>query len=148
MFGRVQNGPLVLTRADLNRRTAEGHVPNVAAYAKGESGHSLSLRSICDLAKPFPGTLYVNFESRSGERCVSHFLTEVRDLGWIAYRKEGEIHPAERGGTFRLILPGIPTETGRMDDLAWIEFADDSPDSAVPDERRGHVGQEKGSSAV
>jgi len=148
VFGRVQNGPFVLTRADLDRRPAEDHVPDVAAYAKGETGKAVSLKSMCDLAKPLPGTLYVNFENRTGAHCVSHFLTEVQDLGWISYEIGDEIHSGERSGTFRLILPGIPAERGRMDDLACIEFADEPMDPAVPAERRSWAVQEKGSSAV
>jgi hypothetical protein len=53
---------------------------------------------------------------------MSHFLTEIQELGWISYRANLDTH--EEGKPFRLILPGIPAERGRMDDVAWIEFAD------------------------
>ncbi len=123
-------------------------MPDVGAYAKGEAGDAVSLKSLRDLAKPFPGTLYVNFESRTGAHRASHFLTEVHDLGWIACTVEDEVRPAERGGTFRLVLPGIPMGSGRLDDLAWVECADEPLDPAVRAERRSRAGQEKNLSAV
>jgi len=128
VYGRVQAGPLLLARADLERMPAEDHTPDVRAYAHGETGRAVRLKAICDLARPVPGTLYVNFKDRSGRRSISHFLAEVRDLGWIAFAAGDDVGPNAPGGAFRLILPGIPIELGRMNDLAWIEFADEPAD--------------------
>jgi DMSO/TMAO reductase YedYZ molybdopterin-dependent catalytic subunit len=141
VYGRVQNGPLVLARADLQRMPAEDHTPDVSAYAKGEAGNALRLKAIFDLARPVPGTLYMNFGNRSGGQRVSHFLAEVQELGWIAYTADGEVSPGEQGGAFRLILPGLPTGQRRMNDLAWIEFGDEPADGGTPAEKlRSRVG--------
>lgn len=126
VYGRVERGPLLLGRGDLDGMPAGNHTSDVAAYARGETGRALSLSAIVDWARPAPGTLYVNFEDRAGDHRISHFLAEVRDLGWIAYAATDGVRPLEEGGPFRLILPGIPTEHGRMSDVAWIEFGDEA----------------------
>jgi hypothetical protein len=128
VYGRIQSVPLLLARSDLKRMAAEDQTPDLSAFAAGETGRALRLKAICNLADPVPGTLYVNFQSRTGGRAVSHFLTEVQELGWIAYTADGDVVPGGEGGAFRLILPGIPVERGRMSDLAWIEFADEAAD--------------------
>ena len=126
VYGRVARGPLLLGRADLDGMPSGKHTPDVAAYARGETGKALGLRAIIDSARPAPGTLYVNFEDRAGRHRISHFLTEVQDLGWIAYAAVDGIRSLEQSGPFRRILPGIPTERGRMSDLASIEFGDEA----------------------
>jgi hypothetical protein len=107
---------------------AADHTPDVAAYASDETGRALCLKAICDLSRPVPGTLYMSFGDRSGAHRVSHFRAEVEALGWIAYTTEDGVRPSDQSGPFRLILPGIPPERGRMSDLAWIEFGDEPAD--------------------
>jgi hypothetical protein len=136
VYGRIQSGPLVLASADLKKMPAENRTLDVSAFAARESGAALCLKAICELARPVPGTLYVNFENRSGGRRVSHFLAEVQELGWIVYPTGDEVGPRGDGGSFRLVLPGMPVEQGRMNDLAWIEFSDESAGSAIPAPRR------------
>ncbi len=126
VYGRVERGPLLLEQADLDGMPEGDHTSDVAAYARGETGKAVSLRAIIDTARPAPGTLYVNFEDRAGRHRISHFLTEVQELGWIAYAADDGVRSLEKGGPFRLILPGIQTERGRMSDLAWIEFGDEA----------------------
>lgn len=124
VYGRIQGRPLLLTRADLEKLPMADHVPDIAAYASGETGRAVRFRAIIDLAKPRLGTLYVNFEDRRAQHRVSHFLAEIQELGWIGYSEDDDVRPGEQGGMFRLILPGIPIEYGRIGDLAGIEFAD------------------------
>jgi len=125
VYGRIENGPRLFSRADFRRIVGVYQTQDIAAFAQGESGPAIRLDDLIEVVKPFPGTLYVNFEDRSGRRRLSHFLAEVQGLGWIEFRGDEEADELDDRGAFRLVLPGIPGDDGRMDDLAWIEFADD-----------------------
>jgi hypothetical protein len=131
IFGQVRDGPILLGRAQLENLPEGSCVPDVGAFAQGERGKAVGVHAVVEAAAPKPGTLYVNFENRSGSRRLSHFLTEVAELGWIAYTGG-----RQASGPFRLILPGIPGDRGRMSDLASIEFADDPCDESPGWNRR------------
>jgi hypothetical protein len=123
VYGRARDGARVFASQDLARMPAELCTVNVAAFAQGERGPAVRLCALIDAARAVPGTLYVNFEDRARTRRLAHFLTEVVDLGWIAYGAREDAHAGD--GAFRLILPGIHGDRGHMNDLAWIELADE-----------------------
>ena len=126
VYGRIEGGPREFSRSDFLRIGGIYQTPDLAGFVEGEAGPAIRLADLVEVVRPPAGTLYVEFEDRSRRRRLSHFLSEVRFLGWIAFDADGSAAEPSGRGAFRLILPGFPAETGRMDDLAWIEFADDS----------------------
>jgi len=123
--GRIAKGPLVLSPRDLGHLPSAKQIPDVGVYVRGASGKAVALSAIVAMARPAPGTLYVNFVDRSGLQRISHFVWEVEDLGWIAYAGVDQ-------GTFRLLVQGLHDRRGRIDDLAWIEFSDDAFEDSEP----------------
>ena len=114
-----------LSPRDLEHLPAAKQIPDVGVYVRGEKGKAVALSAIVAMARPDPGTLYVNFEDRSGLQRISHFVWEIEDLAWIAYEGLDQ-------GRFRLLIQGLHDRRGRIADLAWIEFSDDAFEDAEP----------------
>jgi hypothetical protein len=128
VFGNLERGPLLLGSGDLQKLPDREQTADLGVFAEGETGRAVGFSAIVATAAPRPGTLYANFGNRDGSRRFSHFLSEIADLGWIGYAGNDA-----SAGRFRLVLPGIHGDRGSMDDLAWIEFADEPCDDPIPD---------------
>jgi hypothetical protein len=111
--------------AELAAIPAAFQVPNVAAYASHVQLGTAPVRGVRLVAllehvRVHPEAILVNVKSRTGF-VGTLWRREIEPLAIIAYSRDGRPLPAELGGPYRLIVPGLRDEARDVWDLAVIE---------------------------
>jgi 2-dehydropantoate 2-reductase len=113
---------LSLDRAELAALSA-GQVPDVGALVPGKKGRGVRLSALAARAGAEGRALHVHIGSADPAFAVSVPIAEVLDLGIVVYELDGAPYPADKGGPFRLLVPGHADECVNVKQLARLEFA-------------------------
>jgi DMSO/TMAO reductase YedYZ molybdopterin-dependent catalytic subunit len=121
--GRIRAPVFRLTRADCERFPAAAQVDDVGALAPGKRGRGVKLAAILARAGPAADARFLDIASADPAFAISVPLDEVAERGVVVYALDGAPIPSEKGGPFRLIVPGHADECVNVKALAALELS-------------------------
>jgi 2-dehydropantoate 2-reductase len=95
---------------------------DVGVLSPGTQGQGVKVKNLLEIATPRLGTDHVTFHSADGIFAVTMTLQQAADTGILIYRRGGAPLPAEAGGPFRLITPGLGDLCANVKHVSRIEF--------------------------
>jgi 2-dehydropantoate 2-reductase len=113
--------PVVLDGDALAKLPVDAQV-DVAVLSPGMHGQGVKVKDLLDIATPKLGADHVTFHSADGTFAVTMTLQQAADTGILIYRRDGAPLPAEAGGPFRLITPGLGDLCANVKHVSRIEF--------------------------
>ncbi len=99
--------PVSLDREAIAMLPADLHVPDVSVLMPGMQGRGIRVAGLLDVPALAIGADHVTFHSLDGRFAASLTLDQARQYGVLIYELDGAPLPAQRGGPFRLIAPGL-----------------------------------------
>ena len=122
--------PMALDGTVLANLSSEYQVHDVGEVSPGLRGTGIRLKGLLDLATIRVGVKYATFHSRDGKYSACLTLEQARDYGILIYELDGEPLPAQKGGPFRLITPGLGDLCANVKQVARMELTKDfGPDT-------------------
>jgi DMSO/TMAO reductase YedYZ molybdopterin-dependent catalytic subunit len=121
--GKIGAPPFRLTHADCQAFPPDAQVPDVGALAPGKRGRGVKLSAILARARPAAEARFLDIASADPAFAISVPLAEVLEHAVVVYALDGAPLPSEKGGPFRLIVPGHADECVNVKALAALELA-------------------------
>jgi 2-dehydropantoate 2-reductase len=115
--------PITLDRRAMAALPAEHQVEDVGAVQAGVQGKGILLKALLEIPALAIGTDYVTFHSEDGSFSASLPLRQALDHAILVYESHGGPLPAERGGPFRLVTPGLGDLCANVKGLGRIELS-------------------------
>ena len=115
--------PLRVDALFLDQADTECLVPDVGTVLPGMRGKGVRVKALFQLAKPGIDVDHATFFSRDGQYSVCLSLDQARDFGILVYELDGEPLPAQKGGPFRLITPGLGDLCANVKDVCRIQLS-------------------------
>ena len=115
--------PIALDRHALAALPAEHQVEDVGTIQAGMSGKGILLKGLLDIPSLAIGTDYVTFHSEDDRFSASLPLRQALDHAVLVYEYDGQPLPAERGGPFRLVTPGLGDLCANVKGVGRIELS-------------------------
>ncbi len=137
--GAVQQ-PLKFSRTHLSQLALEHQISDVGRVMSNMHGTGVKFKAILDVVTLHLGTDHVTFFSQDGKYSACVTLEQAREFGILLYEQDGGIFPAERGGPFRLVTPGLGDLCANVKQVGRIVFSkglaqDSRPPEACEEER-------------
>lgn len=120
--GAIEGEPLVLRFEDCVRFPCADQVADVAALVPGRRGGAVRLAALFARARPSAGARFLDVRSHDPAFAVSLPLAEVEGA-LLLYSQDGAPLPAQKGGPFRLLVPGHEDECVHVKGVAALELA-------------------------
>lgn len=114
--------PLSLDR-DALAAIREGAVADVGALVPGKRGRAVRLAALAAHAGIDGRAEHLQITSSDPSFAVSVPLAEVIAHGIVVFEEDGSALPREKGGPFRLLVPGHADECVNVKQLARLEFS-------------------------
>jgi len=114
---------LALTRAALRGFPPAQQVADVGLLVPGKLGRAVWLAALIERCGGAQEAAFLNLASSDAGFAVSLPLAELPRGALIVYELDGEPLPAQKGGPFRLLVPGHADECVHVKSLARIELA-------------------------
>lgn len=114
--------PLRLTRTTLGELPFLHQVANLEGVG-GVQGVGVKFQAILDVATLKVGVDHVTFHSMDGKFSACLTLQQARDFGILVYGTPDGPFPAERGGPFRLVTPGLGDLCANVKQVGRIVFS-------------------------
>jgi 2-dehydropantoate 2-reductase len=115
--------PIALDRQALSALPAEHQVEDVGVRQAGVQGKGILVKALLEIPALAIGTDYVTFHSEDGSFAASLPLRQAMDHGILIYEAHGGPLPAERGGPFRLVTPGLGDLCANVKGVGRIELS-------------------------
>ncbi|MBK7877095.1 MAG: molybdopterin-dependent oxidoreductase [Planctomycetes bacterium] len=121
-LGGLCSKPLALRHAELARLPADAQVADVAALVPGRAGRAVKLAALRVLAGEEPGVAFLDVASADPGFAVSLPIAEARDAV-VVYELDGAPLPPNKGGPFRLLVPGHSDECVHVKSVARLSLS-------------------------
>jgi DMSO/TMAO reductase YedYZ molybdopterin-dependent catalytic subunit len=121
--GRIGAPAFRLTHADCQAFPPAAQVPDVGALVAGKRGAGVKLSAILARAKPAADARFLDIASTDPAFAISVPLAEVAERAVIVYALDGAPLASDKGGPFRLLVPGHADECVNVKALAVLELA-------------------------
>ena len=115
--------PLSFDALGLAKLAAEHQVPEVSAVAPGMRGVGIRVKGLLDIATIHIDADHVTFHSQDGQFAASLTLSQAREYGILIYELDGGPLPAQKGGPFRLVVPGLGDLCANVKGVVRIELS-------------------------
>lgn len=115
--------PQALDRRQLAALDPMAQVADVGTLVPGKQGRAVRLSAIAKSAGLRASARHVHIGSADPKFAVSVPLTEVLDTALVVFELAGAPVPSEKGGPFRLLVPGHSDECVNVKQLASLTFA-------------------------
>src|SRR6185295_18253896 len=89
-----------------------------------KAGRAVKLSALLARARPGGTARYLNVSSIDPKFAISLPISEIADRAVVVYELDGAPLAANKGGPFRLLVPGHPDECVNVKQLASIELSD------------------------
>jgi DMSO/TMAO reductase YedYZ molybdopterin-dependent catalytic subunit len=116
--GLVAGGELRLSAADLAALPASAQVADVGQLVPGKQGRGVRLAALLERARPDPNARFVDLASSETAFAVSLSLAELGERAVVMYGLD-----PQKGGPFRMLVPGHPDECVHVKRLVRIDFS-------------------------
>ncbi len=113
--------PLSFDRAAIASLPAEHHV-DVSTVMSGMEGRGIRLKGLLDVPALAIEANHVVFHASDGKYSVCLTLEQAREHGILVYELDGDRLPDTKGGSFRLITPGLEDLCANVKGVARIEI--------------------------
>lgn len=120
--GEVRAGARAWSVDELAALPASAQVADVATLVPGRRGTAIRLGALLDAAGPSQTARFVNIESRDPAFAVSVPLSELASAV-VIYADGGAPLAPEKGGPFRLLVPGHDDECVNVKQVVRLELA-------------------------
>ena len=127
--------PIALDRQALAALPAKHQVEDVGAIQGGVQGRGIFLKAILDIPALAIGTDYVTFHSEDGSFSASLPLRQAVEHAILVYESNGRPLPAERGGPFRVVAPGLGDLCANVKAVGRIELSKGKGKDTRPSQR-------------
>jgi len=114
---------LALARAALRGFPPAQQVADVGLLVPGKLGRGVWLSALLERCGGVQGAQFLNINSSDSAFAVSLALSELSSGALVVYELEGEALPENKGGPFRLLVPGHQDECVHVKSLCRIELA-------------------------
>jgi DMSO/TMAO reductase YedYZ molybdopterin-dependent catalytic subunit len=121
-IGGLVTRTLQLSQADLGALPASAQVADVAALVPGRTGAAVRLAALLERARVAPGARFLDVASSDPGFAISVPLAEVQGA-LIVYAAGGAPLAAEKGGPFRLLVPGHADECVHVKSVARLSLS-------------------------
>lgn len=115
--------PLQFTRGTLAQLPAAHQVSELPTLLPGMDVRGVKFQALLDVVTLDVGTDHVTFESQDGKFSVCLTIQQALDFGILVYEKDSAPFPAERGGPFRLVTPGLGDLCANVKQVGRIIFS-------------------------
>jgi DMSO/TMAO reductase YedYZ molybdopterin-dependent catalytic subunit len=122
LSGAIEGEALALRFEDCARFPAADQVVDVAALVPGRRGGAVRLAALLARARPSADARFLDVRSHDPSFAVSLALAEVEGA-LLLYSQDGAPLSVEKGGPFRLLVPGHPDECVHVKGVAALELA-------------------------
>lgn len=120
--GEVRAGVRSWSADELAALPAAAQVADVGALVSGKRGTAVRLSALFDAAGLLPAARFVNIESRDSAFAVSVPLGELASAVMI-YAEGGAPLAPDKGGPFRLLVPGHDDDCVNVKQVVRLELA-------------------------
>jgi 2-dehydropantoate 2-reductase len=124
---------LQFTRTTLAQLPVACQVSELPTLMPGLNVRGVKVQAILDVVTLNVGADHVTFESRDGKFSACLTTKQVMEFGILVYEQDGAPFPAERGGPFRLVTPGLGDLCANVKQVGRIIFSKGlAPDTRPP----------------
>jgi 2-dehydropantoate 2-reductase len=113
--------PVTFDRASISKRPAQHHV-DVSTVMPNIRGKGIRLKGLLEVPALAIQADHVTFHSGDGKYSACLTLRQANEFGILVYELDGEALPAEKGGPFRLITPGLGDLCANVKGVARLEI--------------------------
>jgi DMSO/TMAO reductase YedYZ molybdopterin-dependent catalytic subunit len=114
--------PLALSVSDLAALPATAQVPDVGVLVPGRRGAAVRLSALREFAGELAGARFLDVASSDPAFAVSLPIAEARDA-LVVYAQDGGPLPPDKGGPFRLLVPGHADECVHVKQVARLALS-------------------------
>jgi DMSO/TMAO reductase YedYZ molybdopterin-dependent catalytic subunit len=137
LTGSLSGGAVSFAAADLAALPADAQVADVGALVPGRAGRGVRLAALLERAAR--DARHLNIASTDPAFAVSVPIDEVRATAVVVYELAGAPLAPEKGGPFRLLVPGHPDECLNVKGLARLELSPDPGRDTRPKDDAEHA---------
>lgn len=120
--GDIQQ-PVRFSRAHLGQLADVYHIPDIGMMMPSMRGSGIKVKGILEVVTLHAGADHVTFYSQDGNYSACLTIEQARDFGILLYEQDGGPFPAERGGPFRLVTPGLGDLCANVKEVGRIVFS-------------------------
>jgi len=131
--GDIQQ-PLRFTRAHMRKLSPGSQISDIGTMMPSMRGAGIKIKAILDVVTLHTGADHVTFYSQDGNYSACVTLEQAREFGILLYEQDGGPFPAERGGPFRLVTPGLGDLCANVKQVGRIVFSRGSAQDTRPPE--------------
>ena len=113
--------PVTFDRASISKLPAQHHV-DVSMVMPNIQGKGIRLKGLLEVPALAIEADHVTFHSGDGKYSACLTLRQANEFGILVYELDGEALPAEKGGPFRLITPGLGDLCANVKGVARLEI--------------------------
>ena len=125
---------LRFTRAHMGKLSPGSQISDIGTVMPSMRGTGIKFKAILDVVTLLAGADHVTFCSQDGNYSACVTLEQAREFGILLYEQDGGPFPAERGGPFRLVAPGLGDLCANVKQVGRIVFSRGSAQDTRPPE--------------
>ncbi|MGH7206174.1 MAG: 2-dehydropantoate 2-reductase [Nitrospiraceae bacterium] len=114
--------PITLDSAALGKLPAEHQVPDMSTLVPGMKGAGIRVKGLLEVPALAIGADHVTFHSQDGQFAASLTMKQATEHGILIYQLDGEPLPEQKGGPFRLVMPGLGDLCANVKGVTRIEL--------------------------
>jgi len=115
--------PLQFTRANFGKLADVYHIHDIGTIMPSMRGAGIKVKGVLEVLTLHAGVDHVTFYSQDGNYSACLTIEQARDFGILLYEQDGGSFPAERGGPFRLVTPGLGDLCANVKEVGRIVFS-------------------------
>jgi len=113
--------PVTLDRVALAQLPAEHQIFDMSVVHSNMNGQGIRVKGLLDIPACEIGADHVTFHASDGRFAASLTLSQAIEYGIVVYQIDGQAVPANKGGPFRLITPGLGDLCANVKGVSRIE---------------------------
>ena len=113
--------PVTLDLSAIRQLSREHQVSDIGRLMPNMKGRAVTLKGLLEVPALRIEADHVTFHSADGKYAATLSLQQAREFGLLLYELDGEPLPAEKGGPYRLITPGLGDLCANVKGVGLIE---------------------------